>query len=162
MLRHLILIVFGIIVGFFFVFVATGHFPATPLRKHVIDFATGYEYRLTSSYRIKVPIRESASADNLRLHNGILEISPGFSWNGLTNAPDYHNCLRASLVHDALYVLMVDGNLPKHCRNQADDLFYKILREDGIRWPHAIFMYYTVHYFGGKFMRTDPVHWAPS
>jgi hypothetical protein len=51
---------------------------------------------------------------------------------------------RASIIHDYLYVNEPDG----FTRKKADDLFYAILRYDGVSWFKAQAMHKAVRSFG--------------
>lgn len=80
---------------------------------------------------------------------GELTTKAGYAWDGATKAPDY-KAERASLVHDALYQLFWKGKINQRQRKKADELFYKICRQDGVSWIRAKIYYYAVRVFGDK------------
>jgi hypothetical protein len=56
--------------------------------------------------------------------------------------------MRAALVHDAGYQLMREGLLPIEYKGYFDELFFKILREDGMSWIRAVIWLRAVQGFG--------------
>lgn len=81
--------------------------------------------------------------------HGILTVHSGYAWDGASGiAIDTHDFMRASLFHDALYQLMRQGRLPISAREQADDLMYRICREDGMSEFRAEYCRKAVRLFG--------------
>jgi len=60
-----------------------------------------------------------------------LWITKGYRWDGSTVVFDTKYCMRASLVHDALYQLFREGKLDLKYRKYADQLYRDIMIEDG-------------------------------
>lgn len=111
-----------------------------------------WTYVTASEYRHEIGILPSTSIGNGYVWlgiDGVLNISKDYAWDGPSgptiDTPDF---MRASLVHDALYQLMDEGYLSKEFRKQADDLFFKILREDKMPWFRAAYSWLAVRLFG--------------
>jgi hypothetical protein len=65
--------------------------------------------------------------------------------------------MRGSLVHDALYQLMREGFLEKNVhRSIADRLLYDLVREDGMNWFRAKYVYYAVKWTASPMARKQP------
>jgi len=81
---------------------------------------------------------------------GILTIKEGYAWDGASGpAMDNMNTARASLIHDVMYQLIAGNRLPPGpWKAHADKEFHTILREDGVVWFRAAYMYAAVHLFG--------------
>jgi len=89
---------------------------------------------------------------------GILTISAGEGWDGASGPTrDSKKSKRASLTHDMLYRLMRQGHLPKLCRRAADELFYDMLREDGMSQFRAWIWWRAVSKFAAPFADRDHV-----
>ena len=58
-------------------------------------------------------------------------ILAGYRWDGSTVVFDTKYCMRASLVHDALYQLFREGKLDMKYRKYADQIYRDIMIEDG-------------------------------
>lgn len=68
---------------------------------------------------------------------------PGFLWNKIS-APVDPRTLRGAIAHDYLYRNFVPG----WDRKEADDLFYQLIREDGLSWLRSQIAYAGVRMFG--------------
>jgi len=115
----------------------------------------GYKYESVDGYTCSTGIVRRGITDQAISHpymhldkNGVLEIFPGYAWDGSTCSFD-KNSLRASLVHDALYQLMREGLLDKKYRKQADQLYRDMLIEDGLWKSHAWVRYWALRNFAG-------------
>lgn len=69
-------------------------------------------------------------------HGGMLTVGQHKTWDGPSGpAVDTVNFMRASLVHDMLYLLIREGQLPAKYRKVADKIMRHIAIEDGMpRW----------------------------
>lgn len=111
-------------------------------------------YRLVEPYRAQTGITtaKGAMVKGLALDPaGNLTISAGYQWDG-PSGPTLATVdgLRASLVHDALYELIRTGRLASHRRAETDELFRRLLVEDGMpRW-RARLWYWGVRAFGWR------------
>lgn len=116
--------------------------------KSFIEYKDGYKYQLVSDYWIKLPVNPNKEFDRefLKLDlDGFLTIKKGYAWDGASGPTiDTKNSMRGSLVHDALYQLMRMRVLPQSYRKHADDLFYSILRKDGMSAIRAGVWYRSV------------------
>ena len=117
-----------------------------------IRYREGYKYQLVDPYWIQTDImgKEYKVDGYIRLsEDGILYIYRGYAWDGASGPTyDSKSSMRASLVHDALYQLM--GEYPELLawRLYADDLLYKICRQDGM-WPFRAYLWKkAVNWFG--------------
>jgi hypothetical protein len=118
--------------------------------KETIKYHDGYKYQLHEEYTTKIIIHPD---EDLFDHgfitlkkDGTLIIKEGYAWDGPSGPTiDSKNFMRGSLVHDALYQLMRQGQLPEHMRPLADEILDTICKEDGMsairRWwvAHALF-----------------------
>jgi hypothetical protein len=117
-----------------------------------IYYKAGYKYQLHDTYQIQTKIYPGVDVrcDYISLNRqGVLMIFKGYAWNGCSGPTvDDKTNQRASLVHDSLYQLLENALLPQSCRKQADDLFYDILREDGMWLLRAKYYWFAVRKFG--------------
>lgn len=131
-----------------------------------IRYRDGYKYQLADPYYIQTDI----TGGNYRIdgyislnEGGMLYIYRCYAWDGPSGPTlDTKNSLRASLVHDALYQLM--GEYPELLawRLYADDLLYRICREDGMWSIRAWLWKKAVNWFGDKAAREgDKIQEAP-
>jgi hypothetical protein len=120
-----------------------------------------YKFILTENYDILIPIYpfkqltvQNDSQKYIELNElGQLTIFKGYAWDGASGgAIQTDTNLRGALVHDALYQLLRSKLLTPEYRLIADQIFYDILREDGMNWFRAQYFYRLVRLFGGKFV----------
>lgn len=125
-----------------------------------IAYRDGYKYQLRANYSIPTDIlvKSDIDIDYVSLtKSGLLTVKYGYAWDGPSDpAIDTPNFMRGSLGHDALYQLMRDGYLDPSNREKADKLLYQCVREDGMTWVRAQWVYWAVRWFGGP--AADPVH----
>ena len=119
-----------------------------------------YKYELTEDATFVTPIRVnepfSYSVDRdkesrwiILRPSGELLILEGYAWDGASGpAMDTKSIMRGALVHDGLYQLMREGDLPLSYRKPADKLLRKMCREDGMFWLRAWWVYWAVRIFG--------------
>jgi len=118
-----------------------------------IRYRADYKYQLANSYRIHIPIRPHSNikTDFIDLAtNGNLLIKKGYAWDGPSGPViDTEENMRASLVHDALYQLMRNGELNSRThRKTADKLFKYICKKDGVSNMRASAYYKALRKFG--------------
>jgi hypothetical protein len=120
----------------------------------------GWEYTLLRDVHIPVnylPLpnvlfRDAAGRSWVRIVDGVLIISKGYSWNGNSFAVDTRKNMLGSLVHDALYQFSAAPGFPM-TREQADLIYLGILRGSGFMFAG---MYYcAVKRFGGVFWESN-------
>jgi len=136
----------------------------------------GYKYRLEKSYSFVIDIlpenkisHEYFSFEKFGFekfgNNGFLYITKNYAWDGPSGpAIDTSDFMRGSLIHDVLYQAMRLKLLPLSYRKQADDILYKICREDGMPKWRASYVYWAVRLFAGndaKRKQDDKIYEAP-
>ena len=127
-----------------------------------INFRSDYKYQLVNNYeiyigkedpKIKIPI---VPKSNILTHfieldtDGNLLVKRDYAWDGPSGpVKDSNENMRASLIHDALYQLMRQGELSqKTHRKGADQLFKDICKEDGVSVYLASIYYKALRKFG--------------
>jgi hypothetical protein len=84
------------------------------------------------------------------LPNGRIIISKGYAWDGATWAPDFKWVMFPSLVHDAFYQLMREGEVAHRVKKEADELFYQLMIQRGAPKWLATMYYWAVKKLGGR------------
>ena len=81
---------------------------------------------------------------------GRVNVKPGYVWDGASGITiDTSDSVCASLLHDVCYELMRLGLLPMHIyKDEADQLFYDRLRDDGMPDFRAFYWFMAVQKFG--------------
>ena len=122
--------------------------------KDVIHYKGGYKYQLVKKYKCKVCIHpiKTLNLKYIRLATtGTLTIRSGYAWDGPSGPTiDTKSFMRGSLIHDALYQLLRDSDLPQCYRKQADIELRKTCLEDGMFSLFAWIVYNMVRVFAGK------------
>lgn len=133
---------------------------------HIV-YRAGYKYQLHAPYNYDTGIRgvEYVSDFLVLQIDGVLRIAAGYAWDG-PSGPTYDttSAMRGSLVHDALYQLMRAGHLPNDHRLRADELLYRMCREDGMGRVRAWAWYRMVRWFasGAAAAQSEPeIYYAP-
>lgn len=115
-----------------------------------IKYKDGYQYQLVEPYAVGVSIpSRPIQTKYLRLEGGLLTILDGYAWDG-PSGPSIHslNFMRGSLVHDALYQLIRQGQLGSCWRDEADRELRRICKEDGMSSIRAWWVYKAVRLAG--------------
>jgi hypothetical protein len=111
-----------------------------------------HKFHLDEDYQEKISVRPVVDIDTKHITldtDGNLMLRKGFSWNGANGTIDTKTILRGSMVHDALYQLMREGELDNsRWRETADNELKRICREDGMGKLRAGFMYFVVRRYG--------------
>lgn len=120
-----------------------------------IEYKSGYKYQLDRDYVVPIPIPYSDfDIDTVYISlsgTGILSIRRGYAWDGPSGPTiDTRNAMRGSLVHDALYQLIRLGFLPSSYKDMVDDIFYNMLKEDGMSTIRAWAWRKALKLCGGK------------
>ena len=128
-----------------------------------MKYRSGYKYQLWEDESLllpdiilkdgtvlKAPRGYNIETQFIRMEpNGRLTGKTGYAWDGPSGPTiDTKNSMRAALVHDAGYQLMREGYLPLEYKGYFDELFFNILREDGMSWIRAIIWLRAVQGFG--------------
>lgn len=123
-----------------------------------------YKYTLTSTYAYPTGLSPARPIKRHYLQldaDGLLTIQPGYAWDGPSGPTlDTPSFTRGSLVHDALYQLMREGDLPGEARRRADELLREICLAAGMWPPRAQYVYWFVRRFGARHAR-DQSRCAP-
>lgn len=110
-----------------------------------------YKYQNIDPVKVQTEIKGFVSGNNY-VHlsiSGILTIEKGYAWDGPSGPTiDTKTFMRGSLVHDGLYQLMREGDIPKSYRDYADKLLRDICIEDGMNRFRAWYVYISLKYFG--------------
>ena len=97
-------------------------------------------------------ITESESA-LFMTDNGLLVGYAGVTWDGPSGpALDTVNFMRASFVHDMLYLAIREGYVDKKYRKVADKLMRQIAREDGMGWFRSWYAWAGVRLAGWQYV----------
>jgi hypothetical protein len=123
-----------------------------------IKYIGGYKYQLAVGYTMQTDITPGVDIQTpyIRLTTeGYLMIGHGYAWDGPSGAADTKNLMRASLVHDALYQLMRHEHLLPGWRAAIDKLFYNLMREDGVSFLRARYIYTAVTLFGADYAKAE-------
>ena len=118
-----------------------------------------YKYNLHSDKEYSTGIQVDKPKDGKYLEidaKGKLLIKKGYSWDGPSGpAIDTKNFMQGSLVHDALYQLMREGNIDPINREKADKILREICREDGMSRLRAWWVYRGVRWGGKSAVKPD-------
>lgn len=123
-----------------------------------------YKYRTRENYRLPTTIKgHSVEGAYYRLEeNGILSISGCYAWNGTSGpVPDTDRNLGASLVHDVLYQMLREGQLPLSLRHEIDRLFGEHCRALGTPRIIAAVYVWGLRVFGEPFATRPQDEVAP-
>ena len=114
-------------------------------------YVHGYRFIVGRDFGVYTGIRGHQAAHHYFALNrrGYLWVKAGYAWDGASGPTiDDESTLRASLVHDVLYQALRLGLLPADLRLRADQLFYRMLREDGMSRMRATYWYWGVRLGG--------------
>lgn len=122
-----------------------------------MKYKSGYRYKLDDGYYQPLPfgVPHAKVVGWVVIVGHDLGISSGYSWDGASTGLPWtpKKWLRPSLVHDALYQLIREGQLPMERRKDADEVFYQLLRENRVNVVLATVAYWAVHLFGNYCLR---------
>lgn len=104
-------------------------------------YTDGYKYQIRTQLRFRLPADfapYSVDTAFISLSSCILTIKPGYAYDGASGwTIDTKNSMRPAAFHDACYALMREGYLPRSMKLLVDDLFYELLRQDGMSKARA-------------------------
>jgi len=109
-----------------------------------------YKYQMLEDYELAIDIiNYDIDTEFIKLNSGLLQIMSGYAWDGPSGPTiDTKNFIRGSLIHDAFYQLIRDGNLPYSYKKYADLLLRDICMDDGMSHFRASYVYLAVKWFG--------------
>jgi hypothetical protein len=128
---------------------------------HVEDERGGY--RITERYAIFIRelnafncvVRDGVR--NFYMVYGCIIFEAGHWWNGASGISiDSKSAIKSSLVHDAIYDMIEINPYLKEdeefFRKVADDVFYRLLKRNGMWSFRARLWYFAVRFFGGFYL----------
>lgn len=124
-----------------------------------MKYKSGYRYKLDEPYQHVLTFSAFDHKQVPGLWAEIVDdkliIAKGYAWDGASTGLPWtpKKWLRPSLVHDALYQLIREGQLPMERREDADMIFYQLLRENQVNIFMALPAYLGVRIFGNYFLR---------
>lgn len=123
-----------------------------------MKYKSGYRYKLEEAYQDLLPFIVPEKIEIIGWLKAVgdeLWIANGYAWDGASTGLPWtpKKWLRPSLVHDALYQLIREGQLPMERRQDADNIFYQLLRENQVNVVLAFAAYLAVRLFGNYFLR---------
>ena len=129
-----------------------------------IAYNGGYKYQLKQQYTLQIDIKppNPVTTEYIKLTaQGQLTVEEGYAWDGPSGPTiDTLNFMRGSLVHDALYQLMREGEIDKAAwRERADRILQEICLEDGMSSLRAWAVYHAVRLFADP--AADPASKRP-
>ena len=127
--------------------------------KERIAYAEGYKYQLCADYLVQTGIKGHCVADAFYCltTDGRLQINRGYAWDGPSGPTfDTKNFMRGSLVHDVLYQMMREEQLPQDCFHAANDELRRICLEDGMSRLRAWWVWRAVERFGTASAAVQP------
>ncbi len=117
----------------------------------------GWKYQLSEPYTCGTevfPDAGASSVENSWIHlssEGVITIEKDYCWDGPSGPTrDDETNMRASVVHDALYQLLREGEITQSWRKGADLAFYRICLEDGMSPFRARYFYWALRLFGAS------------
>ena len=92
----------------------------------------------------------------LYLGGSTFVIKAGYAWDGASGPTvDTQATMYPALVHDALYQLIRLGVLPQRARKEADKLFRRLLKADGMTFFRRWYFYRAVRWLGASSARPE-------
>lgn len=120
-----------------------------------IKYKSGYKYQLTRKALFATGITGFRGGNEwIQIStDGVVAIRSGYAWDGPSGPTfDTKSTMRASLLHDALYQLIIEGVVSVDQRLSADDELYRVLIEDGCWRIRAKAWLLAVNHFGDDYM----------
>lgn len=106
-----------------------------------------YDYHYHTCEKIKFIVNDRHFVIPANFETDLASI-PKIAW--IIIAPAHSSLIRPSIVHDWFYRKTCDFT-----REEADLIFYHMLKNDGISEIDASIMYYAVRWFGGQYYKED-------
>lgn len=122
-----------------------------------LKYKSGYRYKLEEMYLQTLPfdVFDASVRGWVVIVDNKLAVANGYAWDGASTGLPWtpKKWLRPSLVHDALYQLIRESQLPMERRRDADNIFYQLLRENQVNVVLAFAAYLAVRIFGNYCLR---------
>ena len=122
-----------------------------------VRYRDGYRFQLAEPFQAQTGILVACPGNQFvgLAADGTLTLAAGYAWDGASGPIKQDaTVIRGSLVHDGLYQLMRENELPASFRGIADDLLKTMCKEDGMPSWQAWLVHLAVKTFGGKYV--DP------
>ena len=119
-----------------------------------VHYRDGFRFQLVEPFQVQTGILVACPGNQFvgLAADGTLTLAAGYAWDGASGPIKQDGTvIRASLVHDGLFQLMRDHDLPAHHRITADKLLRTMCKEDGMPAWQAWIVYAAVRMFGGRF-----------
>lgn len=121
----------------------------------VRDFTT--KYLIAKDFNVDTPIRPESSVVTRYVcltDAGKLTVRKGMPTDGPSGPTiDTPAVMGPAFVHDAFYYLLRLGAIPQELRKPIDQLFHRMLLDNGVGRFRARYFYWAVRAFGGKYAR---------
>lgn len=132
------------------------------IQRSPLVYSEGYRYQIKERFCVSTILRPQSRVEIpgyvLLDTDGDLYISGGYAWDGPSGPTyDFPCDMAASLVHDALYQLLIDGGLSKELKPQVDRMLRDIMIEDGAAIWRALVYEKAVNKYGKDYLVTKPV-----
>lgn len=132
------------------------------IQRSPLVYSEGYKYQIKERFCVSTILRPQSRVEIpgyvLLDTDGDLYVSASYCWDGPSGPTYDFKCdMAASLVHDALYQLMIDGGLSKELKPQVDRMLRNIMIEDGASVWRAIVYEKVVNKYGKEYMKTKEV-----
>ena len=121
----------------------------------------GYKYRLAETLVVKTDIRNRGFKHPLFIlkDDSTLVINVGYLWDGVSGPTwDTKSTMLPGLVHDALYQAIRLELLPLNFKDEIDELFYRLMIQEGVWALRAGYFYLAVYTFGAYSCVPGDVH----
>jgi len=129
-----------------------------------MKYKAGYKYQLAQTEVIYIGIIPDSEikTEYIELDDeGYLTVLKGYCWDGASGlAVDTDTFMQASLVHDALYQLIREGELDMGYKGDADMAMYALCIKNGMNAFRAWYCYEAVKRFGDY--SVDPKNKRPT
>jgi len=133
-----------------------------------IQYRDGFDYQLDADYETKLSFGSHKIIKTYWVTfspDGKLKVNKGYAWDGPSGPTiKTKNFMRGSLIHDVLYQLIRQGELPMFYRKAADEELRKCCLQDGMSKLRAWWVYKALEFAGRAAAlpsATKRIHRAP-
>jgi hypothetical protein len=122
-----------------------------------VRYRDGFRFQLAEPFQVQTGIKVACPGNAFvgLASDGTLTLAAGYAWDGASGPIKQDTTvIRASLVHDGLFQLFRDHELPIEHLDTANKLFMVMCKEDGMPGWLAWLVYLAVKTFGARF--ADP------
>ena len=130
-----------------------------------MKYKAGFKYRLEVSEwtQLRLNPEKDIETDYAFLsRDGLLTIHAGYAWDGPSGpALDTLDVMTPSLVHDCLYQLMSEGELPRSFKKAADKELGRLMKARGVGYIRRVIWCLGVRIGGASHLKPTKVLEAP-